>query len=195
MVCPSHAGRRKTLLGTALLIGMIALSARPAVGQVTTKLTPGERMDPGPTIGAGFLVGHDAERRIELVLLTHRIEDGRIVATHGSRPFRAAPGRPVRLDERHLPPERFYEGQVAGEVAPAPAPVPLESVERWAPTSWSEVLEPTFAQEWSAVRTFDTWKQRGAVLMVAIPADPRLRRDAMGYPIMVSLESPSPTRR
>lgn len=183
---------RPTILSvTLLLIGVAALTARPADGQVTTRLTATERLDPGSTIGAAFLtVRHDSERSAELVLTAHRIRDGRVVATHRSGSFRVAPDRPFRLDERYLPAPRFYDGKVAGKFVMAPSPVPLAAGERDA-NVWWERLQDQFITDWGEFRSLEEWRGRDALLVIVGPADPRLRVEAMGYPMLVRLEAPS----
>lgn len=190
MTLPSHAIHhiRSTLLGAVLLTCALSLTARPAVGQVTTKLATTESvMD--KVIGAGVLtVSHDSERPVELVLLAHRIEDERVVDTHRSRPFTVAAGRTVRLDERHLPAERFYGGTVTGEVVTTRDAVPLESVER---VLNEKVLDGTGDGFWDNLKTFQEWKPRDGVVFVAVPADDRLRRVAKTYPVLAFIKRAS----
>lgn len=177
---------------TLLLIGVTVLTARPADGQVTTKLAATQRLDPGSTIGAGFLtVSHDGVRPVDVVLHAYRIEGGRTVSTHESRPMAVAPERLVRLGDRQLPPERFYGGKVMADIEIARAPVPIEAVDSWASSLWSDAAGERWAQEWSAVQTVEEWKRRDAVLFVVLPADRRLRTSAMTYPVVISLTRPS----
>lgn len=185
--------RQATMLCVVLLIGALALSARPAVGQVTTKLVTTGRIDPGPTIGAGLAVSHDSRRAVELVLLAHRIQDDRIVDTHRSSPFRVATDRPYRLDERHLPAQRFYRGEVTGQVVTTRNAVSLESAERGLTREgfWADLQERTDGTLWSNVRSFQEWRPRDGVVFIAVPADARLRRDASVYPVLVFTE-PAP---
>lgn len=187
---------QSTRLGAVLVIGVLALSARPAVGQVTTKLVTAERMDPGSAFPMkGFLtVSHDSERPVELVLLAHLIEDDRIVDTHRSSPFKVAAGRTVRLDERHLPAQRFYSGTLTGEVVTTRDAVSLESAERDGTGDgfWSNLQERAdITDPWSNVKSFQEWKPRDGVIFVALPADDRLRRDAKAYPMLVVVEGAS----
>lgn len=189
----SRARFRPVVPVMALLVGVLAFSARPAAAQfITTWIEPpDDRTDPGVTLGAGLAVAHNAERPVELVVSAHRIRDGRVVATHRSGSFRVAPDRPVRLDERYLPARRFYDGKVAGEIVIAPSPVPLASGDRDANVWWQTVQERADITDWEATRDVEEWKQRDALVLVVAPADPRLRREAMGHPMLVRLEAPS----
>lgn len=201
-----------TMLGAVLLIGVLALSARPAVSQVTTKLVTAERMDPGPAFPMqGFLtVSHDSERPVELVLHAHRIEGDRIVDVHRSSPFKVAADRPYRLEERHLPGQRFYRGTVTGEVATTRDAIPLVSPERYGTGDgfWSRIeSDGTGDGFWSRIESYGTgdgfWSRieleksfqeaqpRDAVVFIALPADDRSRRDAKAYPILVVVEGTS----
>lgn len=184
---------QSTRLGAVLVIGVLALSARPAVGQVTTKLVTTERMGLGAA--GAMVVSHDSERPVELVLLAHRIEDDRVVDTHRSSPFEVAADRPYRLDERHLPAQRFYSGTLTGEVVTTRDAVSLESVERVLDGTgdgfWSNSQEWRDTGAWSNVRSFQEWKPRDGVVFVALPADDRLRRDAKAYPMLVFVEGAS----
>lgn len=190
MISRFSAVRRSMLSVTLLLIGVAALTVRPADGQVTTRLAANERLDPGSTIGAGFLaVSHDSERPAEFVLTAHRIRDDRVVATHRSSSFRVAPDRPFRLDERYLPGPRFYDGKVAGEIVMGPSPVPLASGER-DPNVWWTRLQDQFITDWGEFRSLKEWRGRDALLLIVSPADARLRREAMGHPMLVRLETP-----
>lgn len=186
---------QSTMLGAVLLIAVLALSARPAVGQVTTKLVTTDRLDPGPAFPMqGFLtVSHDSERAVDLVLLAHRIENDRIVDTHRSSPFRVATDRPFRLDERQLPAQSFYSGSVTGEVVTTRDAVSLESTERGLTREsfWAELQERADITDWSNVRSFQQWKPRDGVVFIAAPADARLRRDVRVYPMLVFVESAS----
>lgn len=186
---------QSTMLSAVLLVGVLALFARPAVGQGIFKLGVSERMDPGPAFPTqGFLtVSHDGERAVEVVLLAHRIEDDRIVDTHRSSPFKVAAERPYPLDERQLPPQRFYNGTLTGEVVTTREPVSLVSAEggRTRDGFWADLQERADITTWSNVKSFQEWKPRDGVVFIVLPTNDRLRRDATGYPVLVFTEGAS----
>lgn len=179
----------------AVLVGVLALSARPAVGQGIFKLEVTERMDPGPAFPMqGYVnVSHDGERAVELVLVAHRIENDRVVDTHRSSPFKVAADRPYSLDERQLPPQRFYSGTLTGEVVTTRDAVSLESTERGLTREgfWADLQERADITDWSNVKSFQEWKPRDGVVFIALPANDRLRRDAKGYPVLMFVEGAS----
>lgn len=186
----SRARFRPAVAAVTLLVGVLAFSAHPAAAQFIATWVPLERMDPGPTIGAGFAVAHNGERPTELLLTAHRIQDGRVVATHRSKSFRVSPDRPFRLDERYLPAPRFYDGKVAGEIVITTSPVPLASGERDV-NVWWESVKDRFITDWGEFSPDREWQQRDALLLIVSPTDARLRSEAMAHPLLVQLKAPA----
>lgn len=137
----------------------------------------------------GLAVRHDGDEPTWLVMFTVRIRDGRAVASHQGKAFEVTPGEASHPSiALVIPDRRFFssEAYVSPDgIVEAGRTVPADhgTVENPMPGSSavSFVVNGVFPNKPS------DWRNREAVYVVAVPADPELRRSAVARPVALFL--------
>lgn len=150
---------------------------------------PGPRSEPLASamdvMRQGLLTRLEGDAPVMLVMFTVRTQGGeRVIDTHQSEPFQARPDRVYRCC-----PEAVLPGLM--KVQDGVGPQDIVAADR--PLSAERGVEPAGAMESIVDGVFPNkptdWQRRDIVYLFVAPADPKLRRQATGYPLALFLAS------
>lgn len=135
-------------------------------------------------------VRHDGDEPTWLVMFTVRIRDGRAVASHQGKAFEVAPGETFYPSIALVVPDRrFFGGEAyvdADGIVDAGRPVPADHGTDENPIPGSSAV--SFVVNGYFPGKPADWRNREAVYVVAVTADPELRRSTVAQPVALFLK-------